>query len=248
MAELLPSGIHPLKENVVLNANDFDAMAAAYSADNENNAWNALYERPAILALAGDVDGLRVLDAGCGSGAHAADLIERGAIVSGFDLSNGLLAIARQRLGKEVPLVQADLSSVLPYAGGQFDMVFSALALHYVEDWTMPLGEFSRVLKQGGRLVFSTHHPFMDHTLGSGDNYFATYAFEETWDRGGQPVLMRFWHRPLSAMIHAIKNAGFSIESIEEPMPLDRAREEFPAAYRSLTTAPRFLFFSARKA
>lgn len=230
-----------------MNANDFDAMAAAYSADNENNAWNALYERPAILALAGDVAGLRVLDAGCGSGAHTAELIERGAVVSGFDLSQGLLAIARQRLGNDVPLVQADLSSTLPYTHGQFDMVFSALALHYVENWTVPLGEFARVLKQGGRLVFSTHHPFMDHSLASGDNYFETYAFEEQWERGGRRVLMRFWHRPLSAMIHAIQHAGFSIESIEEPMPLDRAREEFPEAYQSLTTAPRFLFFSARK-
>lgn len=230
-----------------MNANDFDAMAAAYSADNENNAWNALYERPAILALAGDVAGLQVLDAGCGSGAHAAELIERGAKVSGFDLSQSLLAIARQRLGNDVPLVQADLSAALPYGSGQFDMVFSALALHYIQDWTVPLEEFARVLKPGGRLVFSTHHPFMDHSLASGDNYFATYAFEETWDRGGRQILMRFWHRPLSAMIHAIKEAGFLIENIEEPMPLDQAHEEFPEAYQSLTTAPRFLFFSARK-
>lgn len=46
--------------------NDYDAFAAAYDADNEVNAWNAYYERPAILALVGDVAGLSVLDAGCG--------------------------------------------------------------------------------------------------------------------------------------------------------------------------------------
>ncbi|HWT58411.1 MAG TPA: SAM-dependent methyltransferase, partial [Rhizobium sp.] len=50
--------------------NDYDAFAAAYDADNEANAWNAYYERPAILALVGKVAGLCVLDAGCGGGAH----------------------------------------------------------------------------------------------------------------------------------------------------------------------------------
>lgn len=44
--------------------NDYDRFAVAYDADNENNAWNAYYERPAILALMGEVAGLRVLDAG----------------------------------------------------------------------------------------------------------------------------------------------------------------------------------------
>lgn len=229
------------------SANDYDAMAAAYSIDNERNAWNALYERPAILAMAGDVAGLRILDAGCGSGAHAAALIERGANVSGFDLSEGLLTIARQRLGEAVPLVQADLSSALPYTDGQFDMVLSALAMHYVEDWAAPLKEFARVLKQSGRFVFSTHHPFMDHEIAKGENYFATYSFEEIWQRDGKDITMQFWHRPLSAMTKAIYEAGFSIERIDEPMPLDQAREEYPEAYQVLTTSPRFIFFSARK-
>lgn len=48
--------------------NDYDSFAEAYSADNENNLVNAYYARPAMLALAGDVAGRRILDAGCGSG------------------------------------------------------------------------------------------------------------------------------------------------------------------------------------
>jgi len=61
------------------NHNDYDGFPSAYSEDNETNAWNACYERPACLRLAGEVAGLRVLDAGCGSGAHASELIARGA-------------------------------------------------------------------------------------------------------------------------------------------------------------------------
>ena len=118
-----------------MSANAYDAFASAYASDTEHNAWNALYERPAIVALAGEVRGLSVLDAGCGSGAHAAALIERGANVSGFDLSEGMLAIARQRLGDVVPLQRADLTRRLPYADAQFDLIVCALALHYVEQF-----------------------------------------------------------------------------------------------------------------
>jgi hypothetical protein len=57
----------------------YDQFAAAYAADNESNAFNALYERPAMLALLGDLRGKRVLDVGCGSGALAEAMLERGA-------------------------------------------------------------------------------------------------------------------------------------------------------------------------
>ncbi len=108
--------------------------------------------------------------------------------------------------------------------------------------------EFHRLLPRGGRLVFSTHHPFMDHPSSGRDNYFETYSFDETWQRGGKDIVMRFWHRPLHAMFDALKSAGFTIDIVSEPQPDPRARMLFPQAYRSLTTTPRFLFFSAVKA
>jgi SAM-dependent methyltransferase len=79
--------------------NDCDILAEAYTAENEASLINAYYARPAILALAGDVAGRRVLDAGCGSGPLFAALRDRGAIVTGFDSSTGMLEQARQRLG-----------------------------------------------------------------------------------------------------------------------------------------------------
>lgn len=230
-----------------MNANNYDVMAADYSLDNENNAWNAGYERPAILAMVGEVKGLRVLDAGCGAGAHTLALKAAGAAVEGCDLSTGLLALARQRLGEDVTLLQADLAQPLPYANDRFDLVLSALVMHYIEDWSLPLGEFHRILKTGGRLVFSTHHPFMDHDPVCGESYFSTYTFEEVWQRGEQDITMRFWHRPLAAMLRAIVLAGFSIEMIDEPQPLAEVEAQFPDAWNKLTTAPRFLFFSLRK-
>ena len=67
--------------------NDYDSFAEAYAASNETNLLNAYYERPAMLALAGDVAGRRILDAGCGSGPLFAALRDRGAIVTGIDKS-----------------------------------------------------------------------------------------------------------------------------------------------------------------
>ena len=66
-------------------ANDYDSFADAYAAENETSLNNAYYERPATLALAGDVKGRRMLDAGCGSGILCEALRDRGAVVSGID-------------------------------------------------------------------------------------------------------------------------------------------------------------------
>jgi len=230
-----------------LLANPFDAFARAYVTDNERNAWNAYYERPAILALAGKVDGLHVLDAGCGGGAHASALVERGAILTGLDASVSLLTIAQHRLNGRAQFIRADLGQPLPFQSGAFDLVLSSLVLHYLRDWTRPLAEFHRILSADGRLIFSTHHPFMDHNLAGGGNYFETYSFDETWERGDQSILMSFWHRPLHAMFDALNQSGFQVETLSEPQPDPKSRELFPSAYESLTTTPRFLFFSCIK-
>src|SRR3954453_4777954 len=88
---------------------DYDSFAAAYSASNENNLFNAYYARPEMIRLAGDVAGLEVLDAGCGSGPLTEALRAQGAVVSGFDLSPAMVELARQRLGGDADVSVADL-------------------------------------------------------------------------------------------------------------------------------------------
>lgn len=225
--------------------NDYDRFARVYSNDAEHNAFNALYERPESLRLLGDVAGLKVLDAGCGSGAHAAALRSRGAIVTGMDQSSGMLALARERLGGGAALFEADLGAPLPLPDSSFDRVLAALVLHYVEDWRLPLSEFRRVLVPGGKLVISTHHPFCDHLLAGGHDYFGTFQLDDRWEKGGEIMEMRYWRRPLQAMTAALSAAGFTIDTITEPLPLPEARERFPADYKLLSTQPQFLFFVA---
>jgi SAM-dependent methyltransferase len=229
------------------SVNDYDSFAEAYSAESDVGIQNSYYERPAILALAGDVTGRRILDAGCGSGPLSAALRDRGAIVTGFDASPGMIAVARRRLGDGADLQVADLDSPLPFPGDAFDDVVASLVLHYLEDWGPTLAEFRRVLRPGGRVIVAIDHPFAIQAInllaGRRTNYLATYRWSEEWTMGGQTALMSFWHRPVHAMTDAFTTAGFRISVISEPQPVPEARELDPDGFRALSTNPSFLFF-----
>ena len=232
----------------VARANDYDSFAGAYTAETEANLVNGYYMRPAILDLAGDVAGRRILDAGCGSGPLSAALRDRGAVVTGLDSSAGMLELARRRLGPGVDLRLTDLGSPLPFGDGAFDDVVAALVLHYFQDWTAPLAELRRVLKPGGRLIVSVDHPFavnlMHREAGREPDYFATYNHAADWTMGGHTARMSFWHRPLHAMTDAFTEAGFRIAVISEPPPAPGARELFPEALADIPSAFLcFLFF-----
>jgi SAM-dependent methyltransferase len=224
--------------------NDYDSFAEAYSAENEASLLNAYYERPAMLALAGDVAGRRILDAGCGSGPLFAALRDRGAIVTGFDKSAGMVELARRRLGDRAHLRVAELGRPLPFPDGAFDDVIASLVLHYLEDWGPPLAELRRVLKPGGRLIVSVEHPFaitiMHLQAGHTPDYFATANRIEDYSFSGQTAPLSLWDRPLHAMTGAFTAAGFRIAVISEPEPAPAARELFPD---QLAATPRFLAF-----
>ncbi|MGW6932738.1 class I SAM-dependent methyltransferase [Lentzea sp. NPDC054927] len=227
--------------------NDYDDVAEAYTADNEKNLFNAYYERPATLALAGNVAGRRILDAGCGAGPLFAALRDRGATVSGVDSSAGMLKQARLRLGADADLRVADLADPLPFPDDSFDDVIASLVLHYLEDWGPTLAEARRVLRPSGRLIVSVNHPTAEYIIermaGRRPDYFETYAAPAEWQVGDQMVRVTFWNRPLHAMTDAFLAAGFRISRISEPPPAPEARDLFPGDFELLATAPSFLFF-----
>jgi SAM-dependent methyltransferase len=198
---------------------DYDSFAAAYSASNDNNLFNAYYARPEMIRLAGDVAGLEVLDAGCGSGPLMDALRAEGALVSGFDLSPAMVDLARQRLGEEADLRVADLGAPLPYPDKAFDLVAASLSLHYVKDWAPVLAELRRVLRPGGRLIVSIIHPTVYAIVYPEADYFALTQYSEDYDFGEGTVWMTYWHRPLQDVINTFIAAGFGIGAVTEPPP-----------------------------
>ncbi|MBL1078843.1 methyltransferase domain-containing protein [Nocardia sp. 2] len=241
----------PVSEGTALPADsarayDYDGIAEGYAAENESSLLNAYYERPAMLDLAGDVAGRRILDAGCGSGALFAELRDRGASVSGIDASAAMVELARRRLGSDADVRVADLVDPLPLPDNAFDDVVASLVLHYLQDWGPTLMELRRVLKPGGRLLVSVEHPFAiwiaERSAGARTDYFQTRDRTEEWTLGGQTTRLRFWDRPLHAMTDAFTAAGFRIGVISEPAPAPTARDLFPESFREVV-GERFLGF-----
>lgn len=207
------------KSDAPAPAADYDGFAAAYSASNENNLFNAYYARPEMIRLAGDVAGFEMPDAGCGSGPLMEALRAKDAAVSGFDLSPAMVELARQRLGQDAKVRVSDLGAPLPYLDDKFDLVAASLSLHYVEDWPSALAELRRALKPGGRLIVSIIHPTVYAIVYPEADYFALTQYSEDYDFGEGTVWMTYWHRPLQDVIKAFIDAEFSIKTVTEPPP-----------------------------
>lgn len=218
-------------------------MGEAYAAHTDEGSVNALYDRPGILALAGDVRGQRVLDVGCAAGALSAELVDRGARVLGIDASEAMIRIAERRLRGRAEFRAADIGAPLDFiASGSVDLVTASLVMHYLEDWIPALREFRRVLSAGGRVVLSTHHPGEDWHWFDRPDYFATELITDQFNTPAGPAEVHFYRRPLSAVFAAIRDAGFNVDELAEPMPVPELEERDPAAWVLLTTKPRFLY------
>lgn len=228
---------------------DYNAMADIYAEDTDRNPMNASYERPAMLEMAGDIRGRRVLDVGCAAGALSEALVGGSASVVGIDVTERLVVRARARLEGRAEFHVADITEPMPFlASGSFDLITASLVLHYLADWGPTLREFHRVLKSDGSLLISTHHPVMD--IGVVDppaDYFATMLLTDTWHKGGRDFNVRFYHRPLCAISSALADAGFVIERIHEPIPDRESFAANPALYERMRRGPWFLFLRAVK-
>jgi len=213
----------------------YDVFADEFDEHARDGFYNAHCDRPACLSLLGDVAGKRVLDAACGPGLYAAELIRRGAEVVGFDQSPRMVEISRTRAPQGSFRVHdlADPISWLPDAS--VDLVLFALAIEYVNDRVAALRELRRVLRPGGALVLSRLHPTGDW-LRNGGSYFDVRVIHETWQKHWQ---VHYWLAPLQVTCEEIFEAGFLIERLVEPRPSPEAAAVDPARYEKVTREPR---------
>lgn len=221
-----------------MSPSQYDEFAGEYDAHAENSPYNALYDRPALLSLLGDVAGRRVLDAGCGSGHYTRELLARGATVTGVDSSASLIELARQRYDADFHV--HDLAQPLTFlSDSSIDVVLMGLAFHYLEDPVPTLREFHRVLRPSGYVVLSTHHPTLMWQQFEG-SYFADEMVSDTWSQGWT---LRFRRAPLEALVTDFITAGFVVSSLTESRPVKEMAQMHPATHEKLTTQPGFINF-----
>ena len=201
--------------------NVYENIAAKYADTADSKPILVFYDRPALLSLLPEVSQKNVLDVGCGPGWYSEYLLNEGAIVTAFDFNETFLKRTRERVGNRARVVRANLAEPLAFAkNSEFDLVVCPLVLHYIKAWQPVFQEFHRILKPQGILVFSTHHPFTDWQEFDVEDYFAIALLEDEWDVGK----VMFYRRPLTAISEDLAAAGFAIDRILEPQPLESMR------------------------
>jgi SAM-dependent methyltransferase len=207
------------------DADDYHAEHGTFLGESDF-VWCPERVREAEAHLLGPVAGRRVLEVGCGSAPCSRWLATEGALAVAFDLSAGMLRHGREaaaRTGITVPLVQAD-AAALPFADQSFDLACSAFgAVPFVADSAQVMREVARVLKPGGRWVFSVTHPmrwiFLDDPgergLTAVQSYFSRRPYVEV-DDDGMPAYVEH-HRTLGDRVRELVGAGFRLVDLIEP-------------------------------
>lgn len=219
---------------------------------------NPLYREivlPHLLEMLGDVSQQHICDLACGQGWLAREVARRGAHVTGVDLADSMLELARQYEAQEplgITYIHDDLQSLQSLPDYSFDGVMCILALMVPPDLRAILQSCRRLLKPGGWFIFAITHPCFETpfshwiTLEDGSRYRAVngYADERLWSSRGSGVrsLVGEYHRMLSTYLNTLVECGFAFERIAEPVA---SREQ--AARTSLSReVPTLLFIRAR--
>ncbi|MDD9174009.1 class I SAM-dependent methyltransferase [Aliivibrio finisterrensis] len=223
--------------------------AIKYAEVVKDNIYNALFERPSTIALLDDVEGKDVIDMGCGPGAYAEWFIQQSVNqLTCTDLSDEMVSLVKGKYGSKVRAYVQDIAAGLPLEkNDSADIIVCPLVLHYIEDLTTVFKSVHRVLKTGGYMVFSTHHPFADFECSQSGNYFNRERVEEEWDTIGVPVKVNFYRRSLTEITDAITSSGLMISRISEGCVDERAKELSETTYNYLKNNPNFIFIKCEK-
>ncbi|PRH76772.1 SAM-dependent methyltransferase [Streptomyces solincola] len=203
------------------NADEYQSEHGSFLGD-DRFVWGPEGLDEAEAGLLGEVAGRDVLEIGAGAAQCARWLAARGARPVALDLSHRQLQHAL-RIGDAPPLVEAD-AAALPFRDGSFDLACSAYgAVPFVADPVRVFREVRRVLRPGGRWVFSVTHPirwaFPDEPGPEGLSVAASY-FDRTpyveQDERGRAVYVEH-HRTLGDRVRDVVAGGFRLVDLVEP-------------------------------
>ncbi|HET6838145.1 MAG TPA: class I SAM-dependent methyltransferase [Bradyrhizobium sp.] len=232
-----------------------DFIKRYISLREESGSPNLLLDEQASYGLAPQLQGLSVLDLGCGWGNFSRYTVARGAKhVIGLDNSSGMLEIAKSYGSNDrIEYLLADIETY-EFPKHSFDFVFSGLTLHYISDLPRLFKNVQKTLLPGGAFVFSVEHPIKtarDNAWVLGDEgskiawTLRDYAFEgprvATWL--GCNVLK--FHRKTETYVRHLLDAHFTVTALKEPQPTAENIADHPNLYYEAIRPP-FLAMAAR--
>ncbi len=181
-----------------------------------------------------DMQGMSVLDLGCGYGWHCKFAAENGAAnVLGIDLSEKMLSVAHSKNADEK--IQYRLCGIeeYEYPEAAWDLVVSNLALHYIADLDGVFRNVYKTLKPGGTFLFNIEHPVFtagvnqefasDGTWTVADYY---YPGQRKTNFLGCDITKQ--HHTLTQILMGLINCGFTLKAVEEAMPPEQWRSQMP--------------------
>ncbi len=237
------------------NLYDDPAFFAAYSRlDRSVEGLDGAAEWPALRAMLPELRGLRVVDLGCGYGWFCRWARAQGAAVLGIDVSEQMLARARDAGQQGIEYRLADLER-LPLPAASFDLAYSSLALHYIENLSGGAGRLSGA-PWSAAAAWSSRS-----SIRSSPPRRIRPGRTPTAANDGRSTVMRSrvkrvtnWlvegvvkqHRTLATYFNSLIEAGFAIRHVEEWSPTDAQIAARPSLAEE-RDRPMFLLVSARR-
>ena len=212
-----------------------------------------------MMDMLPDVSGKRILELGCGYGATSIKFIQAGArSVYAFDISEKMIHKAiteNQRDRIEDHCMNMDDLHLLDQT---WDIAFSSLAFHYIQDLDLLFTNIYRVLNPKGTLLFSMEHPIVTAAIKECVCEFDAnrepvyYKLDHYADTGRREVLwldttVIKYHRTVSDIIKSLIRAGFLIDEIREPLPDPKLLQQIPRMHQEIHR-PSYLMCRCHKA
>lgn len=220
---------------------------------------NELIEIPIMKAMLPDLKGKKILDLGCGNGSMSKYFIEKGAsYVLALDISQNMINEAKEKnSAKNIDydvLGMEEISTI----NEKFDIVFSSLAFHYIEDFNKLTNDINNLLNENGMLIFSQEHPTalapilelgMKNRIEINNNlYYLLNNYNENGKREflwNECAVVKY-HRNFECIINTLIKNNFNILELKESTASKKAIE-LVEKYKHQKDRPYFLFVKAQK-
>ena len=251
---------------------DENARLWTYLIRNGHDLYRDHVNTPGFFSILPDVKGLRGLDIGCGEGDYTRHLAQRGAMMTGVDISPTFIELAQETESNQpLGINYIERNAVdLQFNSCSFEFTTAVLALMNIPDYRSAIKEAYRVLKYGGFLQLSITHPcfwslqmdwshdeegkkrallcqqYFEGLVQIPSDWIWEWVRDSSYVGGKSTFTTVVFKQTLSEWLNALTEAGFVIEKTLEPRPSEESIAAHPEIYDSLIV-PFFLVIQCRK-